>query len=43
MTSLVVRSWMAALGTDVLARALEITVEMAMKDSVDSLPPTVLF
>ncbi len=39
MTSRVVRSWMEAFGTEVLVRALDITVEIAMKDSVDSLPP----
>lgn len=39
MTSRVVTSWMAPLGTFDLSRALEMTVEMATKDSVDSLPP----
>lgn len=39
MTSRVVTSWMAELGTLVVERAEEMTCEMAMKDSVDSLPP----
>lgn len=39
MASRVVTSWMAPLGTSVLSRAEEMTLEMAMKDSVDSLPP----
>ena len=38
-TSLVVSSWMAALGTAVEVRASEITFDIAMKDSVDSFPP----
>lgn len=40
MTSRVVKSWIEGLGTAVPVKASEITVEMAMKDSVDSLPPS---
>lgn len=32
-------SWTALFGTDVDSRADDMTFEMAMKDSVDSLPP----
>ena len=39
ITSRVVRSWMEALGTAVFTKASEITVDMALKDSVDSFPP----
>jgi hypothetical protein len=39
MTSRVVTSWMAELGTFVVSRADEMTFEMATKDSVDSFPP----
>lgn len=39
MASRVVTSCMAALGTWVLLRAVEMTLEIATKDSVDSLPP----
>lgn len=42
MTSRVVTSWMAELGTSVDSRAEEMTFEMATNDSVDSLPPAVL-
>ncbi len=38
-TSLVVSSCIAALGTAVEMSASEIVSEIAMKDSVDSLPP----
>lgn len=38
-TSRVVRSCMAALGTSVEASASDITLEIAMNDSVDSFPP----
>ena len=40
MTSRVVRSWIEAFGTAVSVKASEMTVDMAMKDSVDSLPPS---
>jgi hypothetical protein len=39
MTSRVVTSWIAEFGTSVLVKAVEITLEMATKDSVDSFPP----
>jgi hypothetical protein len=39
MTSLVVTSWMAVFGTSVDSRAAEMTLEIAINDSVDSLPP----
>jgi len=39
--SLVVTSCIESFGTSVLASAFEITVDMALKDSVDSFPPTV--
>lgn len=39
MASRVVTSWMAVFGTSVDSRALEMTFEMAMNDSVDSFPP----
>ena len=39
MTSRVIKSCIDPFGTLVDARACEMTVEMAMKDSVDSLPP----
>lgn len=39
MTSRVVTSCTAPLGTFVFDSALEITSEMALNDSVDSLPP----
>lgn len=39
MTSRVVTSWMAELGTFVVSRADEMTFEIATKDSVDSFPP----
>jgi hypothetical protein len=42
MTSRVVTSWMAVFGTAVDSKALEMTVDMAMNDSVDSLPPGTL-
>lgn len=34
-----VTSWIESLGTFVLSSALEMTVEMILNDSVDSLPP----
>ena len=37
--SLVVTSWMESFGTSVVDRAFEMIVEMALNDSVDSLPP----
>lgn len=40
MTSRVVRSCIEAFGTAVSVKASEMTVEMAMKESVDSLPPS---
>jgi hypothetical protein len=39
MTSRVVTSWIAVLGTCVDSRASEITFDIAIKDSVDSFPP----
>lgn len=39
MTSRVVTSCIAELGTSVVARAAEMALEIATKDSVDSLPP----
>lgn len=39
MTSRAVTSWIEALGTDVLVKALEMVVEMARKERVVSLPP----
>jgi hypothetical protein len=39
-TSLVFTSWTDASGTRVLEIASDITFDMAMKDSVDSFPPT---
>lgn len=42
MTSRVVTSWMAELGTWVLSSAEEMTLEMATKDSVDSFPPGIM-
>lgn len=39
MTSRVVTSWMAALGTAVADRAAAMAVEIARKEAVDSLPP----
>lgn len=39
MLSRVITSWMEELGTWVDFKAFEITVEIALKDSVDSLPP----
>lgn len=39
MTSLVVTSWIAPFGTSVFSRAVEITFDIATKDSVDSFPP----
>ncbi len=39
MTSRVVRSWIDAFGTAVFVKAVAMTVEIALNDSVDSLPP----
>ena len=39
MTSRVVTSWIAPLGTSVFSRAAEMTFEIAINDSVDSFPP----
>ena len=39
MASRVVTSWMAVFGTWVFSNAAEMTFEIAMNDSVDSLPP----
>ena len=39
MLSRVMTSWMEELGTLVDFKAFEITFEIALKDSVDSLPP----
>ena len=39
MLSRVMTSWIEEFGTSVFANALETTAEMALKDSVDSLPP----
>lgn len=39
MTSRVVTSWIAEFGTSVVARAADMALEIAMKDSVDSFPP----
>lgn len=43
ITSRVVTSWIALFGTEVRESAADITVEMAMKDSVDSLPPVYVY
>ena len=40
MTSRVVTSWMAALGTADVVRAEDMAEEIAWNDAVDSLPPT---
>ncbi len=39
MTSLAVTSWIEEFGTSVLVRALDIVTEMALNESVVSLPP----
>ena len=39
MTSLAVTSWMEALGTSVLVKALDMAMEMAWKERLVSLPP----
>lgn len=39
MTSRAVTSWMEALGTRVLVKALEMVIEMAWNERVVSLPP----
>ena len=39
MTSRVVTSWIAEFGTSVFARAAEMALDIATKDSVDSFPP----
>ena len=39
MLSRVMTSWMEAFGTSVFDKELEITVEIALNVSVDSLPP----
>ena len=39
MLSRVITSWIEEFGTSVVAKALDMTVEIALNDSVDSLPP----
>jgi hypothetical protein len=41
MASRVVTSWRASLGTSVVERAWEMTVDIALNDSIDSFPPDV--
>ena len=41
MLSRVMTSWIEEFGTSVVAKALDMTVEIALKDSVDSLPPVI--
>lgn len=41
MASRVVTSWRASFGTSVVERACDMTVEIALNDSIDSFPPEV--